>query len=96
MEMYLHSLTLLHLERPKLYTILAFLSAIGLRNKGCHNDLKHWNLSPCKCVIPDLMALEGSGYPFYGVKKGILSFQENLYSACVQIGMALNVSQPSL
>ena len=27
-----YSLTLLHSERPKLYTILAFLSAIGLRN----------------------------------------------------------------
>ena len=26
-----NSLTLLHSERPKLYTILAFLSAIGLR-----------------------------------------------------------------
>ena len=26
-------LTLLHSERPKLYTILAFLSAIGLRKK---------------------------------------------------------------
>ena len=28
------SLTLLHSERPKLYTILAFLSAIGLKCKG--------------------------------------------------------------
>ena len=29
------SLTLLHSERPKLYTILAFLSAIGLRVDFC-------------------------------------------------------------
>ena len=28
-----NSLTLLHSERPKLYTILAFLSAIGLRKE---------------------------------------------------------------
>ena len=28
-------LTLLHSERPKLYTILAFLNAIGLRNLFC-------------------------------------------------------------
>ena len=27
------SLTLLHSEKPKLYTILAFLSAIGLKEK---------------------------------------------------------------
>ena len=31
MERLCSSLTLLHSERPKLYTILAFLSAIGLR-----------------------------------------------------------------
>ena len=29
-------LTLLHSERPKLYAILAFLSAIGLRNELSH------------------------------------------------------------
>ena len=29
----MYSLTLLHSERPKLYTILAFLSAIGLMKK---------------------------------------------------------------
>ena len=28
-------LTLLHSERPKLYTILAFLSALGLKEKIC-------------------------------------------------------------
>ena len=33
--LFLH-LTLLHSERPKLYTILAFLSAIGL-----NNDMKY-------------------------------------------------------
>ena len=32
------SLTLLHSERPKLYAILAFLSAIGLR-RPFHNKL---------------------------------------------------------
>ena len=34
-------LTLLHSERPKLYTILAFLSAIGLSEPNgshCHNQ----------------------------------------------------------
>ena len=29
------NLTLLHSERPKLYTILAFLSAVGLNNEDC-------------------------------------------------------------
>ena len=29
-KVFSHKLTLLHSERPKLYTILAFLSAIGL------------------------------------------------------------------
>ena len=28
-------LTLLNLERPKLYRVLAFLSAIGLQERGC-------------------------------------------------------------
>ena len=35
-------LTLLHSERPKLYTILAFLSALGL--KVCHDRLKFFPL----------------------------------------------------
>ena len=30
LKMHWYNLTLLHSERPKLYTILAFLSAIGL------------------------------------------------------------------
>ena len=30
-KFYAYSLTLLHSERPKLHTILAFLSAIGLK-----------------------------------------------------------------
>ena len=40
MSLYIHSynfgksLILLHSERPKLHTILAFLSAIGLMNAG--------------------------------------------------------------
>ena len=38
------SLILLHLERPKLYTILAFLSAIGLNTTG----LVHLNV--CACI----------------------------------------------
>ena len=33
-SVYLIFLTLLHSEKPKLYTILAFLSAIGLENFG--------------------------------------------------------------
>ena len=37
------SLTLLHSERPKLYTILAFLSAISLR-------VYHFGLSECNRV----------------------------------------------
>ena len=32
------SLTLLHSERPRLHTILAFLSAIGLKSRP-HNEL---------------------------------------------------------
>ena len=31
------TLTLLHSERPKLYTILAFLSAIGLNKNDSHS-----------------------------------------------------------
>ena len=47
------TLTLLHSERPKLYTILAFLSAIGLktahdiffqRNKTMMNNFVHMDL----------------------------------------------------
>ena len=43
-------LTLLHSERPKLYTILVFLSAIGL------NDIVGWqwwrvHMSPCSFAI---------------------------------------------
>ena len=30
MKAYVYTLTLLHSERPKLYTILVFLSAVGL------------------------------------------------------------------
>ena len=30
LKMYSHNLTLLHSERPKLYGVLAFLSAVGL------------------------------------------------------------------
>ena len=44
----MHTLTLLHSERPKLYTILAFLSAIGLNTIiDCASSsaaLKHTNL----------------------------------------------------
>ena len=31
MEVYPYTLNLLHLEKPKLYTILAFLNAVGLK-----------------------------------------------------------------
>ena len=34
-------LTLLHSERPKLYAILAFLSAIGLRERTCSIEREH-------------------------------------------------------
>ena len=37
-------LTLLHSERPKLYTILAFLSAVGLKNNF---SLAIRNYGPC-------------------------------------------------
>ena len=40
----IHSLTLLHLERPKLHTIFSFLSAIGL-NKPWYNCYIQSNFS---------------------------------------------------
>ena len=36
--LYMTTLTLLHSERPKLYKVLAILSAIGLR--GCHYGIR--------------------------------------------------------
>ena len=48
-------LTLMHLERPKLYAILAFLSAIGLKKKKTED--KHYG--------PSL-----SGFSFYS-KSGV-------------------------
>ena len=38
-------LTQLHSERPKLYTILAFLSAVGLKMRITHNLLVKINFS---------------------------------------------------
>ena len=43
-ELILASLTLLHPERPKLYAILVFLSAIGLSNHG---------INPCYIYISE-------------------------------------------
>ena len=43
LKLYLFTLTLLHSERPKLYTILAFLSARGLNYH--HLNLIHVSVS---------------------------------------------------
>ena len=38
------AITLVHSERPKLYAILAFPSAIGLRVNSVHNTFSYKNL----------------------------------------------------
>ena len=55
------TLTLLHSERPKLYTILAFLSAIGLKSESECNRVKivyNFGLSECNRVkVPNQTVL---------------------------------------
>ena len=50
-------LTLLHSERPKLYTILAFLSAVGLKRCIC---IYNFGLSECSRVKKVHMHIEYS------------------------------------
>ena len=47
----LQSLTLLHSERPKLYTILAFLSAIGINSQSGVTCLKFAAVNFVVCVL---------------------------------------------
>ena len=46
-------LTQLHSERPKLYAILAFLSAVGLKEHHCDTviEKKNDNKTLCKAIL---------------------------------------------
>ena len=58
-----HPLTLLHSERPKLYTILAFLSAIGLREDPFWKGKAiQRNKQEVMKVVPPFRALNKRGW----------------------------------
>ena len=56
-------LTLLHSERPKLYTILAFLSAIGLIYKPTSEGPKDYFLLMCMTTISGEVTMPFSFLP---------------------------------
>ena len=54
------SLTLLHSERPKLYAVLAFLSAVGLMKSLVEDLLKSYNTHKIKCSYIFAEKLKGT------------------------------------
>ena len=71
-------MTLLHSERPKLYTILAFLSAIELKSLSVNKDLKkmpvlkQWTKSGTRVGVDDCSVTEhGWWHPPYQTSKTV-------------------------